>query len=123
MEEMLASLGAESVEFPMKTECCGAYLPVGEGGDRAGKSAQSVMNSAAAAGADLVVTSCPLCAYNLERCAGDPEQREGSGHAPPVMYFSEVLAYAMGSDEWGQTREGFAHHDVLTQTIRRLEVR
>lgn len=84
-EDYLRALGAEPVDFPLKTECCGAFVSLHQGNLDA---AAAVARSAATAKADLVVTSCPTCSYNLERAA--PQL--------PVVYFTQLLALALGLD-------------------------
>lgn len=46
-----------------------------------------VMQSAAEFGAEMVITACPLCLYNLKK---------NSGSELPVVYFTELLAEALG---------------------------
>ena len=48
------------------------------------------MDSAKDQGADMVITACPLCLYNL---------RKNSGSDIPVYYFTELLAEALGLKE------------------------
>ena len=50
-----------------------------------------IRDSARAAGAEMIVTACPLCMYNLT--ANAPEG------AVPVKYFTELLAEALGVKE------------------------
>jgi len=47
----------------------------------------AVMQSAAEFGAEMVITACPLCLYNLKK---------NSGSELPVVYFTELLAEALG---------------------------
>ncbi len=94
LENMLAGIGAHPVSYPLRMDCCGAYLPIGELEERRNRAAVAVMRSASAAGAEAIVTSCPLCAHNLEQCAQDVPGAE----MLPVLYFSQVLAYALGLD-------------------------
>ena len=58
---------------------------------QAQKSAKRILDSAKAAGAEMIVTACPLCMYNLT--ANAPEG------AVPVKYFTELLAEALGVKE------------------------
>ena len=58
---------------------------------QAQKSAARILDSAKAAGAEMIVTACPLCMYNLT--ANAPEG------AVPVKYFTELLAEALGVKE------------------------
>ena len=54
----------------------------------AAKKSGNVMDSAAEMGADMIITACPLCLYNLNKNA--------PGHQLPVYYFTELLAEALG---------------------------
>ena len=49
-----------------------------------------ITDSAAGFGADMLITACPLCRYNLNMA--------GNG-ALPVYYFTELLAEALGVKE------------------------
>lgn len=90
MEDFLKALGAEVVKSPYRTECCGAYLSVTEEGV-ARDTVDKIVNSARSAGAEALISACPLCSYNLENCASD------EGKEPlKIYYFSELLAEAMG---------------------------
>ena len=64
LEELIRALGAEPVLYPMRNECCGGYVAL-EDAASAKKKSNAVSDSAAAHGADLMVTACPLCKYNL----------------------------------------------------------
>ena len=90
MEDFLGALGATPVYYGLRNECCGAYVTL-EDKDQARKSAKRILDSAKAAGAQMVVTACPLCMYNLT--ANAPEG------ALPVKYFTELLAEALGVKE------------------------
>ena len=57
---------------------------------QAAKRSGAVMDSAKDQGADLVITACPLCLYNLKK---------NSGSDLPVYYFTELLAEALGLKE------------------------
>lgn len=89
MEDFLRALGAEPVETPYRTECCGAYLAVTEE-KVASANAGKIVASARRAGAEAIITACPLCRYNLEHYPSAP------GGTLPVYYFSELLAEALG---------------------------
>lgn len=98
MSEFVEALGAVPVEFPHRTECCGGYLTVTEKALVAERSYE-ILESARRARADIVLTSCPLCQFNL-----DDRQREITKTHPefeemPVLYFTQLLAVAFGLDE------------------------
>jgi heterodisulfide reductase subunit B len=81
-------MGAEPVDFPDKIECCGAHLSMWRA-DVAEKLSRSVIASACERGAEAIVTSCPLCQYNLEK----------GGSSVPVVYFTQILGLALGQAE------------------------
>ena len=89
LEDFLRALGAEPVIYASRNECCGAYMAL-EDSAAAGKRSAAVLNDAGAHGADTVITACPLCMYNL--------RRHGDGTLP-VVYFTELLAEALGVKE------------------------
>ena len=98
MENLIAALGATPVPFPQKTECCGAYHTVGKPeiiADRTDK----IMGSAHEEHADLVVVSCPLCAFNLDFRQADAKRLNPDFHHLPVLYFTQLMALAFGCDE------------------------
>ena len=72
-----------------RNECCGGYVTMEDKG-LAAKKSTTVLDSAKKAGAELVITACPLCLYNL--------QKNGEVDLP-VMYFTELLAEALGVKE------------------------
>ena len=88
MEDLIRALGGEAVVYARRNECCGAYISV-ESPDAAKKNAKAIIDNARAAGAEMIITACPLCKYNLEKCATDM----------PIVYFTELLAEALGVKE------------------------
>ena len=87
-EDLIRALGAEPVIYAMRNECCGGYVTM-EDPEFAKKKSLAVTNNATAMGADLIVTACPLCKYNLDK----------NGNNIPVVYFTELLAEALGVKE------------------------
>ena len=88
MEDLIKALGATPVVYPYRNECCGGYVVVDDPASAKKKSA-AVLGSAAKAEAEMIVTACPLCKYNLEKSEG----------ALPVVYLTELLAEALGIKE------------------------
>ncbi len=86
MEDFIRALGAEPVIYPYRNECCGGYISLKEK-ELSGSMCEKIMNSAADFGADMLITACPLCMYNLSR--------NGNSRLP-VCYFTELLAEALG---------------------------
>ena len=86
LEDFIRAIGATPVVYPLRNECCGGYLTL-EDKTVAESRSKKVMDSAADFGADMVITACPLCLYNLQK---------NSGSTLPVVYFTELLAQALG---------------------------
>lgn len=89
LEDFIRALGAEPVVYAQRNECCGGYVAM-EDPASAQKKSKKVLDSASSHGAELIVTACPLCRYNLEK-NGESEM--------PVVYFTELLAEALGVKE------------------------
>ena len=88
MEDFIRAIGAEPVVYAMRNECCGGYVTM-ESPSLAKKKSVAVSENAVAGGAEMMVTACPLCRYNLEK----------NGAQIPVVYFTELLAEALGVKE------------------------
>jgi len=85
MEDFIRAIGAEPVIYPMRNECCGGYVTL-EDKEAAAKRRNAVASSASGFEAEMMVTACPLCMYNLNKNDSDV----------PVYYFTELLAEALG---------------------------
>ena len=90
MEDLIRTLGGEPVVYARRNECCGGYVTV-ESPSLAKKNSNLVVDNALAAGAEMLVTACPLCKYNLEK----------NSDRLPVVYITELLAEALGVKEDG----------------------
>lgn len=101
LHDLLRALGAEPVDFPYSVECCGSYLTVKDP-EVPESLSREIVASARENGADVVVTACPLCQFNL-----DYPQRETMGSRTgsriPVVYFTQLMAVALGlpEEDWG----------------------
>lgn len=89
IEDFIRAIGATPVVYPYRNECCGGYVTL-EDKNLAAKKSTTVLDSAAKAGAEMVITACPLCLYNLKK---------NGGVDLPVVYFTELLAEALSVKE------------------------
>lgn len=92
LEEFIRAIGAEPVVYPYRNECCGGYVTM-EDESLPRQKVNTINESAKGAGADMLITACPLCMYNLNHNAAD---------GLPVYYFTELLAEALGVKEEGK---------------------
>ena len=91
MDYLVRALGAETVDWSFKTECCGNSLSVTRT-PTALTLVRRILENARAAGADAVVTMCPMCQMNL-----DARQPEMDLESPiPVFYATQLMALAFG---------------------------
>ena len=88
MEDFIRAIGATPVVYAKRNECCGGYIAM-ESPSLAKKNSQGVVENAKAQGAEIIITACPLCKYNLIKNGADI----------PVVYFTELLAIALGIKE------------------------
>jgi heterodisulfide reductase subunit B len=58
-----------------------------------------ILGAAVKQGAELLVGSCPLCQYNLDRAQREVHTGRARPTRVPVLYFSQLLAIALGCDE------------------------
>ncbi|MCX8116759.1 MAG: CoB--CoM heterodisulfide reductase iron-sulfur subunit B family protein [Desulfobacterota bacterium] len=95
MEDFLAALGAEPIDFPYKIECCGSFQSVASP-EVATECAYKILNSAVKHGAEVVISTCPMCTFNIDHKQADIKEHHLSFKPVPVLYFTQVLGMAMG---------------------------
>ena len=104
MDDLLTLLGAETYSWSYKTDCCGGSLMLSRP-DIVTELSGKLVLKAAEAGADCVVTACPLCQANLDTKQGMMAKKWGRKVHFPTFYFTELLGLALGSkkaDFWLQ---------------------
>jgi heterodisulfide reductase subunit B len=92
LEDFIRAIGGTPVIYAMRNECCGGYVTL-EDKNVANRRSGAVLANACDAGAELLVTACPLCLYNLNK--------NTDGHDVPVAYFTRLLAEALGLEVEG----------------------
>lgn len=102
MEEFIKSLGAEPVDNPYKSFCCGSYHTV-DNKEIVAERAYKIINGARRNGADVIITSCPLCAFNLDNRQELTKKLHPEFEYMPVLYFTQLMALAFG----GEDKAGF----------------
>lgn len=106
MENILAALGAQPVFAAFTHRCCGSFLSATDP-DMVTPLVNQIIASAVTTGADCVVTACAMCQLNLEiRCSARTKI--------PVFHFSEILALALGAEDY---ENWFSRHLVDPRPI------
>lgn len=86
IEDFITAIGGTPVKYPFRNECCGAYVKL-VNPDLTERKSKKVLENAKENGAEIVITACPLCYYNLKQTPCEDME---------VVYFTELLAEALG---------------------------
>lgn len=95
MEDLLVAAGAESVEWPYKTECCGAGLSMTQP-EVVNRLGHKLLSMAGRAGARCIALACPLCQINLDLRQADAAKAHGRIPETPILYVTQLLGLALG---------------------------
>lgn len=90
MDRLLERMAVEVISWPYKTRCCGTSLAMTRS-DLVEKFSTEIVSMAQRAGADAIVTACPLCFVNLDT-------RQQTAEPLPIFYITEVMALYMDAD-------------------------
>ncbi len=91
MDNIVEALGCKVVDYPFKSECCGSYSILFNT-DAVITKCTNLINEAIARGANIIVTICPLCQYNLKEVL----KRTKKPLKVSIIYLTEIVAYALG---------------------------
>jgi heterodisulfide reductase subunit B2 len=94
-EELLSTIGATPINFPLKMRCCGGSLIISSR-TAALSMARNLLQSAVDGQADVIATTCPMCQVNLECYQQQVNQEFGTNFSVPVMYFTQLIGLAFG---------------------------
>lgn len=95
MDGVIKALGAEAVDYPDKTSCCGASLAITDEKVMMEMTKQPLL-SAKNAKADCIVTPCPMCHFNLDAKQKDVEAHFDLELGIPVLYITQLIGLALG---------------------------
>jgi heterodisulfide reductase subunit B len=95
MDDLLAAAGAENVDFPLKTACCGGAHTLSDS-DISTKLVLNILRAAEASGAEVIATECPTCHSGLEMHQIRAETNFGAKTTVKILYFTQLLGIALG---------------------------
>jgi heterodisulfide reductase subunit B len=98
MDNIMRKIGAEPIDWPYKTECCGAGLSVSRT-DLVAKLSGNLMEDAVSRGAEVIIVACPMCHSNLDMRRPEIEKYLGKKLDIPIIYISQAVGMAIGLDE------------------------
>jgi heterodisulfide reductase subunit B len=98
MEECLEAIGARPIEWPHKTECCGASYSLTTP-EMSLRLTGDILSMAKESGAECIAVACPLCQSNLDLRQKDIERQRDKKFNLPVFYFTQLMGLAFGLPE------------------------
>lgn len=118
MDELVETLGASKVEYYSKTKCCGASLGMTEETVMLELS-KSILLDAKNAGANCMITACPLCHINLDARQKDIESRFDLKIGLPILHFTQLmgLAFGLNQKELGLNKNCVSLEKILPQYV------
>lgn len=113
MENVFRAVGATPVEYRGRTQCCGWPLS-SYATDQAFQMAGMHLQAAIAAGADCIVTPCPLCHLNLDSRQPEVERVIGQKLGLPILHLPQLIALSLGI---APEELGLQRHIVSTRSL------
>jgi heterodisulfide reductase subunit B len=104
MDRLVEAVGAEPVDWPLKARCCGGSCycggpVIGAMPEATMQLSYALLREASKRGADVVVTICPLCEFNLEGFQDRMAKRFGHPLDMPIGFITQLIGLALGIDE------------------------
>jgi len=95
MDDVIGACGATPVDWPYKTECCGAALTLAKQ-DTVYRLVGDILEMAQGNRADIIAVACPLCQANLDMYQPEAQKLVGKTFEIPVLYFTQLVGLALG---------------------------
>jgi heterodisulfide reductase subunit B len=97
LDLLLKALGAEVIDFPLKTECCGGHMPQ-IGPETAFEMIRRLVACADDHQADAMVAICPMCQLNIDAYQGEVNHFFGTHYHMPILFFTQLMGLAFGME-------------------------
>jgi heterodisulfide reductase subunit B len=98
MDNLIEAAGMEPVDWPYKTECCGASFSLTRT-EIVLRLVSDILQMAKEAGADCICVACPLCHANLDMRQADIAKKLGVKYDMPIFYITQLLGLAFGLEK------------------------
>jgi len=119
LERIIEACGGTAIDYPAKIKCCGFPIIQAREETALGELIQPI-EQAKEAGADAIVTPCPLCHLSLDAWQSKLKQSTGKDFAMPILHLSQLVGVAAGLEE---SELKFKRHVVpVTPVLEKLEV-
>lgn len=98
MDALMRKAGAQPIDWPFKTECCGAGFSVSRT-DIVGKLSGNIISDAVDRGAEAIIVACPMCHSNLDMRRPAINKYLNRKITIPVLYITQAIGLAIGISE------------------------
>ena len=95
LDRLVTAMGGEGVDWPCKVDCCGGGLNLTRT-DVVVNLSSSIMDMAAASGADCITVACPMCQASLDLRQKDMQKQNGRRYNMPILYITQLLGLCLG---------------------------
>ena len=113
LERIIEACGGEAVDYPAKLKCCGFPIIQAREETALGEAIQPI-EQAVEAGADAIVTPCPLCHLSLDAWQSKLKEQTGKDFNMPILHLSQLIGVAAGL---GQSELKFKRHVVSVEPL------
>ena len=95
LDRLLEALGAEVVDYPLRTECCGGHMT--QIAPKVGlELVRRLVSEAERLEAVMMVTVCPMCQINIDAYQGEMNAMFHTKHKMPIVFFTQLMGMAFG---------------------------
>lgn len=114
LDDLLKALGAEVIDFPLKTACCGGHMTQ-IGPATAFELIRRLISSADDYKADVIVALCPMCQMNLDAFQGQVNGYFHTNYKMPILFFTQLMGLAFGEkpENLGFGSEFVSAHEAM----------
>ncbi len=95
MDAVMSKIGASPVDYPFKTECCGAGFSVSRT-DIVSRLSGRIVEEAEHRGSEAIIVACPMCHSNLDMRRQDINKFMNKEFKIPVMFVTQAIGLAVG---------------------------
>ena len=113
LERIIAACGGEAIDYPAKIKCCGFPI-IQAREDVALAELIQPIEQAKEAGADAMVTPCPLCHLSLDAWQSKLRKQTGKDFQMPILHLSQLVGVAAGLDS---SELKFKRHVVSVEPV------
>jgi len=118
LEAIIEACGGQAIDYPAKIKCCGFPIIQAREETALGELIQPIEQSMEA-GADAMVTPCPLCHLSLDAWQQKLEAQTGRSFGMPILHLSQLIGVAAGLED---SALRFRRHVVpVTPVLEKLE--